>query len=53
MAKFQSATTVEGKLQSSFGKNTPTEHGTRTIFERFCEMGSIERSITVWKIGGN
>ena len=42
MAKFESATIVKRKLQSDFGKNTPTEHGVRTIFERFCETGSVE-----------
>ena len=53
MAKFESATVVERKLQSDFGKNTPTKHGIRTIVERFCETGNVERSITVWKIDRN
>ena len=42
MAKFESAAAVKRKLQSDFGKNTPTEHGIRIIFERFCETGSVE-----------
>ena len=33
---------VKRKLQSDFGKNTPTEHGIRSIFERFCEIGSVK-----------
>ena len=37
MVKFESATVVKRKLQSDFGQNTPTEHGIRIIFERFCE----------------
>ena len=40
--KFESGTVVKRKLQSDLDKNTPTEHGIRTIFERFCETGSVE-----------
>ena len=40
--KFELGTIVKRKLQSDFGKNTPTEQGIRTIFERFCETGSVE-----------
>ena len=42
MAKLESATVVKRKWQSDFGKNTPTEHGIRAIFERFYETGSVE-----------
>ena len=42
MAKFESLTAVKRERQSDFGKNTSTEHGMRTIFERFCENGSFE-----------
>ena len=49
MAKFESSTVGKRKLQSNFGKNTPTEHGIRNRFERFCETGSIEDRIMVWK----
>ena len=42
MAKFESLTVVKRKLKSDFGKNTTTEHGIRTIFERFCEIGTVE-----------
>ena len=42
MAKFESATVVKRKLLCNFGKNTPTEYEIRTIFERFCETGSVE-----------
>ena len=33
---------VKRKLRSDFGENTSTEHGIRTILERFCEIGSVE-----------
>ena len=40
MAKFESAIVVKRKFYKVFwGKNTPTEHGIRNIFERFCEIG--------------
>ena len=42
MAKFESGTIVKRKLQSDFGKSTPAEHGIRTMFGRFCEIGSVE-----------
>ena len=42
MVKFESGTVVKRKLQSDFGKNTPTEHDIRTLFERFCETGSVD-----------
>ena len=53
MTKFESAMVVKRKWQSDFGKTTSTEHGIRIIFERFCEIGNVERSITVWKTSRN
>ena len=42
MAKFELATFVKRKCHSDYGKNTSTEHGIGTIFERFCETLSVE-----------
>ena len=42
MAKFESATIIKRKVQSDSGINTLTKHGIRTIFERFCQTGSVE-----------
>ena len=42
VAKFESATVVKRKRQSNFGRNAPTDHEIRIIFERFCETGSVE-----------
>ena len=41
MTKIETATDVKRKLQSDFSKITPTEHGIRSIFERFDETGSV------------
>ena len=42
MAKVESVIVVKRKRQNDFGKNTSTEYGIRTRFERFCESGSVE-----------
>ena len=42
MAKFESDTVVKRNLQSDFSKNTSTEIGIRSIFERFYEIWSID-----------
>ncbi len=42
MAKFESPTILKRKLQVDFDKITLNEVCIREIFERFCEIGTVE-----------
>ena len=42
MGKFQSLMTVKRKLQTEFGKQTPSLNCIKDVFERFTETGTVE-----------
>ena len=42
MAKSESPTIVQGKLEAEFGKNAPKKDCIIAIFQRFYETGTIE-----------
>ena len=42
MGKFESLTTVKCKLQTEFGKQTPSLNCIKNVFEHFTETGTVE-----------
>ena len=42
MAKFESSTIVQRKLEAEFGKNARKKHCIIATLQRFCETGTVE-----------
>ena len=42
MVKFESPTIGQRKLEDEFGKNAPKKDWIIAIFQRFCEIGTVE-----------
>ena len=41
MAKFESPTTVQRKVEAEFGKNAPKKYCIIAMFQRFCETSMV------------